>query len=133
MYFDWMLFAYLIEENPGPGRTHTISTDGGRMPRWSHDGRELFYLKGDKLMVVDIQTKPAFQATIPKVLFTRNEGECSPGYRRHSLGDVYEVMPDGKHFLMLKPGAEPQAQPDQLHVIVNWFEERRRRAPLEMK
>jgi hypothetical protein len=32
-----------------------ISTDGGGSPRWRHDGKELFYIRGDnKLMEVDV-------------------------------------------------------------------------------
>ena len=55
---------------PGPGGRQQASTDGGTAPRWSRNGRELFYLNADKMMVVDIQTSPSFRVTgTPKMLF----------------------------------------------------------------
>jgi Tol biopolymer transport system component len=108
---------------PGPGGTHPVSTDGGTLPRWARSGRELFYVNGGKMMVVEIQTSPVFRAGIPKMLFEKNRGAI-----------VYpdsgnDVSPDGKRFLMVQQEAAPQAPRDQLHVVVNWFEELRRLAP----
>ena len=36
---------------------------------WARDGRELFYRSGDALMVVPIQTGPAFVAGSPAIVF----------------------------------------------------------------
>jgi serine/threonine protein kinase/WD40 repeat protein len=104
---------------PGPGGKFLISTEGGTTPRWSSDGRELFYRNGDKMMAVDVQTSPAFRAGTPKMLFLGN------------YGNSYDVAPDGKRFLMIKPPAGAQAPTDQVTVVLNWFEELRRRAPAE--
>jgi hypothetical protein len=41
----------------------------------------------------------------------------------------YDVAPDGKRFLMIKPPAGAQAPTDQVTVVLNWFEELRRRVP----
>ena len=54
---------------PRLDRKWLISTDGGTEPRWSRNGRELFYRNGDKLMAVDVNTQPAFSAGSPRVLF----------------------------------------------------------------
>jgi hypothetical protein len=43
-------------------------------------------------------------------------------------GFGYDVAPDGKHFLMVKPVAEESSSP-QLQVVENWFEELKQRAP----
>ncbi len=100
---------------PGPGGRQQASTDGGTAPRWSHDGRELFYRNGDKMMAVDVQTTPAFHVTgTPKMLFEKSGG--------------YDVSADGKRFLMVRQGALP-GQSSQINVVLNWFEELRRRAP----
>jgi len=104
---------------PGPGGQILISTDGGATPRWSHDGRELFYRNGDRMMAVDVQTSPAFRAGTPKVLF------------KGTYASAYDVSPDGKRFLMIKPPATAQAPTDQVTVVVNWFEELHRRVPVE--
>ena len=44
----------------------------------------------------------------------------------------YDVAPDGRRFLMLKPAAT-NADTGELHVILNWFDDLRRRVPLERK
>ncbi len=107
-----------------------ISNGGGIEPRWARAGRELFYRNGDKMMAVDVQTAPAFRAGAPKLLF---EGRYFEGRGFDTLGDYsvnYDISPDGKRFLMLKPETQ-NAGSGQLHVVVNWFEELRRRAPAE--
>jgi Tol biopolymer transport system component len=71
-----------------------ISTDGGTDPSWSSDGRELFYLHGDRLMAVPIHTAPAPNVT-PRLQF---EGR----YERSDSGRNYDVAPDGKRFVMIR-------------------------------
>jgi hypothetical protein len=47
--------------------------------------------------------------------------------RSSARGVEYDVMPDGRHFLLLKPPIEET--PRQIQVVVNWFEELKRRVP----
>ena len=42
----------------------------------------------------------------------------------------YDVSSDGKRFLMIKPPARTPGPTDQVTVVLNWFEELRRRAPV---
>jgi serine/threonine protein kinase len=102
---------------PGPGGKFLISTEGGISPHWTDDGRELLYRSGDKIMVVDVQTSPEFRAGTPKILF---EG---------TFGNSFDVTSDGKRFLMIKPHAIAQRSADQVTVVLNWFDELRRRVP----
>ncbi len=37
-----------------------VSTKGGVQPRWSRDGKELFYVEGYTLMAVEVNTVPIF-------------------------------------------------------------------------
>ena len=93
---------------PGPGGKTQISTEGGSEPRWSRDGRELFYRNDRKWMAVQIQTGSDFTASRPVVLF---EGD----YRAE-----YDVAPDGR-FLVVK---ERQDQtPMEMHVIIGWLDQ----------
>jgi hypothetical protein len=90
---------------------------------WARNGRELFFRQGEKMMVVDVATSPAFSASRPRVLF-EGRYEVSflvPGAR------FYDVSPDGQRFLMVK--SEATDAPRQLHLIVNWFEELKRLVP----
>jgi hypothetical protein len=73
-----------------------VSTDGGREPRWSHSGRELFFrsLSSQDMMVADIETTPTFRASQPRPLF-RTTALDGIDYVR------YDVSPDDRHFLMV--------------------------------
>jgi eukaryotic-like serine/threonine-protein kinase len=105
---------------PGPGGKWQISTEGGTEPAWNRNGRELFYRSGDKMMAVDIATQPSFAAGKPRVLFA---GRYEP---TPATFPNYDVSPDGQRFLMLKPG---EAAPTQINVVLNLFEELKRRVP----
>ncbi len=54
---------------PEPNRKWQISTDGGREPRWSRSGDELFYRSGDAMMSVSVQTQDDFIPQKPRLLF----------------------------------------------------------------
>jgi eukaryotic-like serine/threonine-protein kinase len=94
-----------------------ISTEGGNFPRWSRDGRELFYRNRTKMMAVEIQTTPEFRAGTPKLLFEGN------------YTNAYDVDPDRKRFLMIKPPTIQQRTIDQVNVVLNWFTELQQRVP----
>jgi eukaryotic-like serine/threonine-protein kinase len=102
-----------VQPYPGPGGKWRISTDGGGTPQWNPNGRELFYVSGDKTMVVDIATVPTFRAGKPRLLYQGPSGDPSP---------------DGQRFLAVQP-VEPEQPPTQIHVMLNWFEELKRLVP----
>jgi serine/threonine-protein kinase len=93
---------------PGPGAVSQVSTNGGWSPRWSRDGHELYYLIGDKIMAVDVETEPNFWAGTPKEIFTGDYEQA------------YDVALDGR-FLMISRGEDDHAS--DLIVVLNWFEE----------
>jgi eukaryotic-like serine/threonine-protein kinase len=112
-----------VQPYPGPGGRLQISTEGGTEVVWSRNGRELFYRSGDKMMAVEIDSRSGFSAGKPKSLF---QGLYQPS---PILDANYAAAPDGRRFLMIKPGGEEQA-PTQVNVVLNWFEELKRLVPL---
>jgi serine/threonine-protein kinase len=112
-----------VQPYPGPGGKWQISTEGGTEPTWNPNGRELFYRSGDKMMAVEIATQPGFSAGKPRVLF---EGRYEPS---PATAPNYDVSADGQRFLMLKPSATVEAASTQINVVLNWFEELKRRVP----
>jgi serine/threonine-protein kinase len=114
---------------PGPGVKMMISTDGGVHPAWAPSGRELFYLQAGpairtwffRMMAVNIVAKPELQSGKPRVLF---EGPYSPG---PIYGRCYDVTSDGQRFVLLK--SPDYSAPQQINVILNWFEELERLVP----
>ena len=47
-----------------------VSRNGGYEPRWSLDGRELFYLQGRSMMAIAVETEAEFSFDAPVELFT---------------------------------------------------------------
>ena len=83
-------------------------------PRWSRDGKELFYFSGQTLMAVPVSVRPTFSHGAPVALF---DAPVQAGYTNDS--HRWQVAPDGKRFLLLTNAGKDQAPP--LDVIVNWW------------
>jgi len=120
-------YEVYVQPYPGPGGKWQISTDGGTEPAWNPNGRELFYRSGDKMMAVDIATQSGLAAGKPRVLF---EGRYE---RSPATSPNYDVSLDGQRFLMLKLSEQESAAPKQINVVLNWFEELKRRVPADKK
>ena len=116
-------YEIYVQPYPGPGGKWQISTEGGTEPAWNHNGRELFFRSGDKMMAVDIAAQPSFAAGKPRMLFQ------GPYERSPATSPNYDVSPDGQRFLMLKPADTGESAPTQINIVLNWFEELKRRVP----
>jgi eukaryotic-like serine/threonine-protein kinase len=88
-----------------------VSKDGGTVPLWRHDGKELFYLSSPSgtAMAVDVNTSGVFQAGVPKTLFKVPAGVL-----------FWDVTSDGKRFLMAAPSATSPSAPPEFTVVLNW-------------
>jgi hypothetical protein len=55
---------------PNPSGKWQVSKNGGRLPRWRRDGKELFYVstKQQQIMSVSVSTGQTFQSSDPKEL-----------------------------------------------------------------
>jgi Tol biopolymer transport system component len=108
-----------------------VSTSGGDTPLWSPDGRELFYRNGNAVMGVPVETDPGFKVGKPATLFQGNYVLLST-----DDGQPWDIHPDGKRFLMIKPaapsGGESTAETlHKINIVLNFFEELKEKAPLE--
>ena len=101
--------VYVQSFPPTEGRWQ-ISTGGGTEPLWQREGKELYYVSGDRLMAVDVKTGlRAFEAGIPRILFEARL-ESTP---RHSH---YQVADNGRRFLLNLPVESSSP----VTVTVNW-------------
>ena len=101
-----------VQSFPKPGERHLISNAGGFLPRWNRDGKELFYLEGtyiagERLMAVPVSLQSTFSFEKPALLFSRGTAPFID----------FEVMPDGKEFLM-NSGTGLFTAP--ITVVTNW-------------
>jgi len=110
---------------PGPGGRWQISTGGGVVPKWSRNGKELFYRTMDSKIMVATYTASgdSFRAGKPQV--------WSPGQFTDIGGENnFDLHPDGKRFAVLKaPGTEETAAVNKVSFIFNFFDEIRRKLP----
>ena len=113
-----------MEQDGVPGAVQ-ISPDGGTEPRWSPDGRTLYYREGTSLVAAELGPGPGIGVQNRTTLFPGDDHYLSPGSAQ------YDVHPDGDHFLVVRVLEAQEAAPEEMVVVVNWFremEERMRRA-----
>ena len=114
-----------VAQFPGAAVKRQISIDGGDQPMWAPGGRQLFYLKGDRVMSVDVNGESGLHPTKPRLLFER---AVSPSAADSGAwGHTYAVFPDGKRFLFVDNAVQPEVR--ELRVVLNWFEELKARVP----
>jgi serine/threonine-protein kinase len=132
---DGRWIAYVSDESgreevyvrpfPGPGGKWQISSDGGNMPLWSREGKQLFYTStnAQDYWVVDVRMDESFFARKPRPLFTSKQ------FAGGSPSHAWDVSPDGQHFLMTKFGDRTPTPVTEIILVQNWFEELKRLAP----
>ena len=107
-----------------------VSGGGGVQPRWSQDGKELFYVSPDgALMAVAVQTSSSSWSASPPVrLF---EGRFATRDNQAVVAAPQYDTRDGQRFLMLKTEGSSSGTSGSTEIIVvqNWLEELRRLAP----
>jgi eukaryotic-like serine/threonine-protein kinase len=111
-----------VQPFPSADDEQKISTAGGEQPRWSADGKELFYVAADgKLtavaMTVTPGPKPSLRPGAPVALFDAHAATQNVAFLN------YDVTADGKRFLVTTSpaAASPTAAPaPPLTVRVNW-------------
>ena len=103
--------VYVISMPGQPPGKWQISNGGGQTPRWRGDGRELYYMNPDNqtVMVVDIDSGPAFRAGTPRTLFK---------VERPSRFGAWEPAADGRQFLFAIGEQANSAVP--ITVVLNW-------------
>ena len=89
-----------------------LSPKGAAEPVWARDGRELFYLEGDKLMRVRVgaDTASRFNYEAPTMLLEKS-------FVRAGQPPSFDVAADGRLLMLSPPPAGPSSPID---VIVNW-------------
>jgi Tol biopolymer transport system component len=113
-----------VERYPQLGDRQKLSTQGGWAPRWSPDGRTLYYLSidGTSLFAVPISIQSQLTAGVAKLLFE--------GTFPLTTGDPrpFDVTPDGQRFVIIKRG-EALGGDKAIVVVQNWTEELKRLVP----
>jgi len=106
-----------------------VSNSGGEKPRWSGDGRELFYLHqpADPTELMSVAVEPV--APGERFRFGERRALFDWPYFNGAQGRTYDVTPDGQRFIAVTggTGTESRAEELQMTVVLNWFTELRER------
>jgi Tol biopolymer transport system component/tRNA A-37 threonylcarbamoyl transferase component Bud32 len=123
----WLAFAtnesgrnevFVRPLDPAASSRWQVSIGGGDAPRWSPDGRTLYYLTGTHIMAATVRMSPSFQVGSRQPLFA-----VAP-YYIDWYHQSYDVFPDGSGFLFLRPTADTTATSGpRLVRVERWFEE----------
>ncbi len=109
-----------VQAYPGPGGKWQVSTPGGVGPRWSPDGKELFYRYKNALYAVKVdESTGTFKASRPEVVLE--------GMPTASLTYDYDVL-DSRRFLVVEAAGDDSA-PAGVTLVVNWLDDLARRVP----
>jgi hypothetical protein len=104
--------VYVQTFPPSGGRWQVAPS--GTEPQWRADGKELYYVSGNKLMAAAVQTDGAsFEAGVPRVLFeARLVAYQGQGHR-------YVAARDGRFLVNTLP-EQARIERSSISVLVNW-------------
>jgi Tol biopolymer transport system component len=106
-------FEIVVQPFPNPTGKWQVSTGGGIQPRWSADGKQLYFIGPDEtLMAASITLNPTFAAGTPVALFPLTLAPGGAANRQQ-----YAVSRDGR-FLASQPVEESTTMP--ITLILNW-------------
>jgi serine/threonine-protein kinase len=88
-----------LEPVPTSGKRYRMTQSGGRHPLWSPDGRSLYFDQDGRMWRVAL----FLGAETPKA--SEPKGLPIRGFQQGELRRQFDLLPDGRRFLMLFPVA----------------------------
>jgi eukaryotic-like serine/threonine-protein kinase len=114
--------AVFVRSFPEPGRQIRVSEGQGQFPRWSPDGRTLYYWSSENAIVDTLYA--ARVATSPTFSVISRQPVLWGAY----VPENWDLHPDGDRIIVASgSSAEQETAEERFYVVLNWFEELRRR------
>ena len=105
-----------VRDFPAGTQKWQVSNRGGFIPHWRRDGRELFYLTPEgMLMAVPVNLGNTFEFGTPQALFGTGL-QFTPQYKIWM--NQYAVARDGQRFLLNRQ--VPEGKPSAITAVVPW-------------
>ncbi len=113
-----------VQSYPDGESRWILSTDGGFAPRWSGDGKELFYRWEYAVFSVPVQSEPRFEPGVPGMLFENYDAMAM----RANFLQYYDVAADGRFVIVESTRTQPSGPgvasgPRSFRIVLNWFDE----------
>ena len=120
-------FEVYVRPFPDVGANRqTVSVGGGWWPLWSRDGQELFYVGGQGMMRVSVESGARLEFGRPELVFSMDAYVAVPLTEPR----MYAISPTDQRFLVIRPDGQTEGTQPQINVILNWFEELKERVPV---
>ena len=118
-------YEVYVQAFPDGHGKQQISSDGGTYPAWSRHGGDLFFRSlQNQLMVASYQARgDLIVVEKPRIWFEK-------GIANFPSTKSYDVASDGKHVVALMPADTADEHHDRVILLLNFFDELRRRVPL---
>lgn len=123
----WQVYVRAFPDN---GKALQVSVNGGRIPAWSPNGRDLLYRTDEQRIMVAAYRVDGDSFSV----------EQPHPWSRTQLADTgvlsnFDLAPDGKFVAALMPAASPDEEQTKSHVtfFLNFFDELQRRSPQTRK
>jgi hypothetical protein len=94
-----------------------ISDNGGVQPRWGGGGKTLYYVRGNLLMAVPVDTRADFQRGKAEELFRGESISVQLSFPTSPFYHFYDVAPDEQRFVVVQSIISREAG---LVVVENW-------------
>jgi hypothetical protein len=106
---------------------YQLTTEGGGMPIWSADSKQMVYLGGpNRYLALDVGTEPPIVSGKPVPLPVTGIIQPLPGMRN------FDITPDRKLLVVVPGFSKNETNPRpmlQINVVLNWFTELEKRVP----
>jgi eukaryotic-like serine/threonine-protein kinase len=125
--YDGKWLAYTSDESGGTFQVHVVSfpsgeqripvsKDGGGQPRWSENGKELFFRSptDGSVLVADMTLGPKLNAGVPRLLFISPTAGST--FSRNPIRHQFAVNPNGREFLLRVPPRAAQSRGGGINV-----------------
>jgi Tol biopolymer transport system component len=106
-------FEVYLRPIGGPDRKWPVSSEGGVHAIWGHNGRQIFYRSGRRVLSVDVTTTPEVRLSAPRLLF-----ENRYVFGQNLTIPNYSLTADGREFIMVEE--EPGGR--HLNLVLNWWQ-----------
>jgi Tol biopolymer transport system component len=105
-------FELYVQPLAGDGARVQVSTQGGESPRWSPDGRTLYYVVGSSIVAASLAPGVEFQVASRRTVVEGGVSDLNGGNVN------WDVHPDGKQFLFI----DQTGGVSRLVWILDWTE-----------
>ena len=109
-----------VQSFPAAGTKYQLTTFGSTFPRWRHDGKEILFMNGPRIMGVTVLAAGAgLKFGAPQFLFDSRYVNWAHTETGGGIYHTFAVSPDGQHFVVpVSRGSDDTPAP--LTVVLNW-------------